>query len=161
MKISLIAAIDNNRTIGIDNQLPWHLPADLMHFKQKTLGKPILMGRLTHESIGRPLPGRTNIILTHQSEYKAPGCAVIHSLDAISTLNLTGAELMVIGGASIYAALIDQADILYLTLVDTSIQGDKYFPPWQPNAWNIQERIQRMPDEKNMYAMTFLTLVRV
>lgn len=160
MIISLIAAMDNNRVIGINNQLPWHLPADLSHFKAKTLKKPILMGRLTHESIGKPLPHRQNIILTRQKNFQASGCTIINSIDEISSLELTDNELMVIGGTSIYQAMLARADIMYLTLVDTEVKGDAYFPNWRSDEWITQEKTYRQADAKNPYDLRFITLGR-
>lgn len=137
-QIALIAALARNRIIGRDNRLPWHLPADLRFFKQTTMGKPLLMGRRTWESIGRPLPGRRMIVLSHDPDYQAPGCTVAHSLD--DALQTAGAvsELMVIGGASLYAQTLPLAERLYLTLVETRLPGDAWFPEWNEQNWRLE-----------------------
>jgi dihydrofolate reductase len=139
MKLSLIVALSANRVIGANQRLPWHLPADLKRFKALTWGKPILMGRKTHESIGRPLPGRHNIILTADPGYQAPGCAVAHSLYEAIALAGNAEELMVIGGATLYETLLPQATRLYLTLIDRDFDGDTYFPAYAPEDWQLVE----------------------
>ena len=141
MRISLIAAMDRNRVIGHDNDLPWHLPADLMWFKKNTLGKPILMGRKTFESIGRPLPGRTNIVLTRDKTFKADGCIVVHDIEeALRTASddvaeVEDGEVVVIGGEQLFELLIDIADLLYLTRIDAEFEGDTFFPHFDPKNW--------------------------
>jgi dihydrofolate reductase len=149
-----------NRVIGRDNQLPWHLPADLKHFKSLTLGKPILMGRKTFESIGRPLPSRTNIILTRASSYAADGCLVAHSVE--EALSLAGGveEVMVIGGAQLYEALLERADRIYLTEVLEDFQGDARFPLLQPGAWQELSREEHPADEANPHPYRFSVLER-
>ena len=137
--LSLIVAMSTNRVIGINNALPWHLPNDLKYFKQVTMGKPIIMGRNTFESIGRPLPGRRNIVITRNPDYQAEGIDVVSSLDAAIQLGediclIDGhEEVMVIGGAQIYELTLPQADRLYITHVDAEIEGDAFFPEvdWQ------------------------------
>lgn len=137
--LSLIVAMSSNRVIGIHNALPWHLPNDLKYFKQVTMGKPIIMGRNTFESIGRPLPGRRNIVITRNPDYQAEGIDVVSSLDAAIQLGediclIDGhEEVMVIGGAQIYELALPQADRLYITHVDANIEGDAFFPEvdWQ------------------------------
>lgn len=133
-QFALIAALARNRVIGRDNRLPWRLPADLRFFKQTTMGKPLLMGRRTWESIGRPLPGRRMIVLSRDPGYQAPGGAVARSLD--EALDLAGAvsEIMVIGGAILYQQTLPQAERLYLTRVEADVPGDAWFPEW--NEWN-------------------------
>ena len=116
MKLSIIVAAAANGVIGRDNQLPWRLPADLRHFKQTTMGKPILMGRKTWESIGRPLPGRTNIVITRDSDYAAAGCVVVNSIDAALLAAGSQDEIMVIGGAELYRQVLPRTDTIYLTL---------------------------------------------
>jgi dihydrofolate reductase len=128
MKLSLIVAMSSNRVIGVDNRLPWHFSADLQRFKRITMGKPILMGRHTHESIGRPLPGRHNIVLTADPEYRVPGCTVVHSLEAAFEAAGAEPELMVIGGSTLYERLLPAAGRLYLTLIEREFTGDTYFP---------------------------------
>ena len=133
--LTLIAALAHNRVIGRDNRLPWRLPADLRFFKQTTMGKPLLMGRRTWESIGRPLPGRRMIVLTGHPGYSAPGCTVAHSLDEALTLAGAVAEIMVIGGAALYAQTLPLATRLYLTVVEADIPGDVWFPEWNQRGW--------------------------
>lgn len=164
MKLSLIAAMDVNRVIGVDNTLPWHLPADLKHFKSVTMGKPILMGRKTYESIGKPLPGRENIVLSRQSDFLAQGCKVVQSLEAALAYadnELHADELMVIGGAQLYEAMLAVADRLYLTEVDTSVKGDAYFPEINRCEWTETDWQEHTADEKNAYNYNFLTLERI
>ena len=128
MKISIIVAMADKRVIGHDNRLPWHLPADLKHFKATTMGKPIIMGRKTWESIGRPLPGRTNIVVTRDPRYTADGCVVVHSIDAALQACSGNEEVMVIGGAEFYRQVLPEASTLYLTLVHDEFEGDALFP---------------------------------
>lgn len=135
--LTLIAALTRNRVIGRDQRLPWRLPADLRFFKQTTMGKPLLMGRRTWESIGRPLPGRWMMVLTGQPGYSAPGCTVAHSLEEALTLAGAVPELMVIGGATLYAQTLPLAARLYLTVVDAEIPGDAWFPEWEPQEWRL------------------------
>jgi dihydrofolate reductase len=133
MRISLIVARADNGVIGVDNQLPWHLPCDLKYFKQVTMGKPVVMGRKTFESIGRPLPGRTNVVITRNSDWSAPGVRVVGSLaDALklatAQADLDGAdEVMIIGGATLYREAIEQVDRMYVTQVHASPDGDAFF----------------------------------
>jgi dihydrofolate reductase len=161
MKISLVVAMADNRVIGRDNRLPWHLPADLKHFKQVTVGKPILMGRKTHESIGRPLPDRTNIVVTRDRSYTAPGCVVVHSIE--SALRAAGAheEAMVIGGTDFYWQLLPKADCIYLTLVHAEFEGDALFPELKESEWREVERTDCEPDEKNPWRYSFVRLERL
>ncbi len=161
MIISLISAMGRNRVIGINNTLPWRLPADLMHFKQITLGKPVLMGRKTHESIGKPLPGRINIILSSDHHYQAPGCMVVHSIEAALAAADGHAEVMVIGGASFYQQLLPRADRLHLTLIDEDFNGDAWFPEIQDSQWQEVARVDHGPDDANPYHYRFLTLQRI
>ena len=160
MKLSLIAAMADNRVIGHENRLPWHLPADLQHFKAITLGKPVLMGRKTWESIGRPLPGRTNIVITRDTGYVAEGCVVAHSLEEAVRAAGEAAEVMVIGGAQLYRQALPLADTLYLTLVHAEIRGDTRFPAWQPGEWRETARIDHEADDRNPHAYSFITLER-
>ncbi len=161
MKISIIVAMSVNRVIGRDNKLPWHLPADLKHFKQVTLGKPVLMGRKTWESIGRPLPGRTNIVITRDENLEAPGCVVVHSID--SALQTAGQqdEIMVIGGAEFYRQVLPRTDTLYLTRVHGEFEGDTFFPELDERAWREVERVDHEADDKNPHAYSFIRLDRV
>ena len=156
--ISLIAAMASNRVIGINNTLPWHLPADFKHFKSITMGKPILMGRKTYESIGRPLPGRTNIIITHNRSYTAEGCQVVNSIDDALALAHNAAEVMVIGGASFYQQTLPLAQRIYLTIIHHPFNGDAYFMKLDDAVWHQTERLDCEPDEKNRYPYSFVTL---
>ncbi|MDS4041450.1 MAG: type 3 dihydrofolate reductase [Candidatus Competibacter sp.] len=133
--LALIAALARNRIIGRDNRLPWHLPADLRFFKRTTMGKPLLMGRRTWESIGRPLPGRRMIVLSRDPAYRAPGCVVARSLDEVWEIAGTVPEIMVIGGASLYAQTLPLAECMYLTFVDADVPGDAWFPDWDAQEW--------------------------
>lgn len=135
--LALIAALARNRVIGRDNRLPWHLPADLRFFKQTTLGKPLLMGRRTWESIGRPLPGRRMIVLSRDPAYQAPGCTVVRSLEEALTVADADAEVMVIGGASLYMQTLPLAARLYLTRVAAEVPGDTWFPEWDAQDWQL------------------------
>ena len=146
MKLALIAAVARNGVVGRNNQLPWHIPADLQYFKKITMGKPIVMGRLTYESIGRPLPERTNIVVTRDHSYQPKGVEVVHSLeDALAlggSLLFEGGELMVIGGAQIYTEVLPLADVLYLTEVDAEVEGDAFFPEVDWADWEQVSRCQ-------------------
>lgn len=160
--ISLIAAMAENRVIGIDNKLPWKLPADMKWFRDITLGKPIVMGRKTFESFGaKPLPQRTNIVVTADKNYRADGAVVAHSID--EALRAAGAapEVMIIGGASFYAQLLPRANRIYLTVVHHDFNGDAWFPEFDRSAWRESRRIELSADEKNAYNCSFLVLERV
>jgi len=160
MILSLIVAMAQNRVIGRNNRLPWHLPADLKWFKQITLGKPILMGRKTHESIGRPLPGRTNIVITRRHDYPAEGCIVAHSLAEAVTAAGTAEEIIVIGGASLYAQVLPWAARIYLTLVQAEPAGDTWFPALDPQDWQEVWREDHPADARHAYPYSFLRLER-
>lgn len=142
MEIALICALADNRVIGRDNQLPWRLPADLRHFKQVTMGKPVVMGRRTYESIGKPLPGRTNIVLTRAGDFAPEGVLVAHDFDqAIAHAEQLGAEqCMIIGGAEIYALALPLAKRLYLTHVHADVDGDAHFPSVMWGDWREVKR---------------------
>ena len=135
--LTLIAALDCNRVIGRDGRLPWHLPADLRFFKQVTMGKPLLMGRRTWESIGRPLPGRDMIVLSQNPAYRAHGITVVHSLDQALEVAAAAPEIMVIGGAVLFAQTLPLAERMYLTQVEAEIPGDVWFPDWDPQPWRL------------------------
>lgn len=141
--------------IGVDNTLPWRLPADLRHFRQLTTGHHVIMGRRNYESIGRPLPERINIVVTRNSAYQAPGCRVRHSLE--EALDDTGddPEVFVIGGAEIYRQALPRADRIYLTLVHAQVPGDTYFPEFDRGEWKEVRRTRHEADEKNPYACSF------
>lgn len=135
MKIAMIAAMANNRVIGKDNQMPWHLPEDLRHFKAMTLGKPVVMGRKTYESIGRPLPGRHNIVISRQVGLTIEGVTCVDSFDAALQVAGDGDELVIIGGGQLYQALLPRADKLYLTEINLDVEGDTFFPDWDDGSW--------------------------
>ena len=161
MIISMIAAMANNRVIGLDNKMPWHLPADLQHFKKVTTGKPVIMGRKTFESIGRPLPGRRNIIITRNSEYTAQGIEVVTTPDAALELVATTEEVMIIGGGNIYEQFLPKAERLYLTFIDLDVKGDTQFPDYNKVAnWYVKEEQENHPDDKNLSSYKFVTLYK-
>ncbi len=166
MKIAMIAAMAKGRVIGADNGMPWHLPADLKHFKQVTMGKPVIMGRKTYESIGRALPGRTNIVVSSQPDYALDDAIVVTSpeeaLNVATTSPDAGEEVMVIGGGKIYETYLPSAQTLYLTFIDLDVEGDTCFPDYEAAAtWKEVEHQDNEPDERNPHAYTFTTLQRV
>lgn len=158
--ISFIVAMSENRVIGRDNGLPWKLPADLRHFKRTTMGKSVLMGRRTFESIGRALPGRRNIVVSATQGFEAPGCETATSIDQALALVAGDAEIMVIGGASFYEQLLPKADRIYLTLVHATLEGDAWFPPLDPGQWREIRREDHAADERNDYPYSFLVYER-
>ncbi len=159
-QLALIWGQDRNGLIGRANALPWHLPADMAWFKKQTMGKPILMGRKTYASIGRPLPGRTNLILSRQPDLQIDGCRVVHSIDEAHAAVPEADEIMVMGGAEIYALLLKLADRLYLTEIDAAFEGDAWFPPFDRSSWREIFCETHAPDEKNLYPYTFTILER-
>ena len=152
--ISLIWAMDNNRLIGANNQMPWHLPADMAWFRKHTLGKPVLMGRKTFESLGKPLPQRHNIILSRQQDLHIEGCEVVHSFDDVVPM-FKDKELMVMGGAEVYNLALPYADKLYCTQIDHAFEGDAWFPDMDMSSWQRTHQEKHAPDEKNTYAYRF------
>ena len=162
MIISIIVAMAKNRVIGNKNALPWRLPADMEHFRQLTVGKPVIMGQKTFESIGKPLPGRTNIVLTLDENFQAPGCIIAHSVDeALQTAKKKGTgEVMVAGGASVYRQFLPLTNKMYLTLINKDFEGDAYFPEFDEKDWEETERIENKPDKDNHYQYNFITLER-
>jgi dihydrofolate reductase len=155
MKVSIIVAMTPDRVIGRNGTMPWHMPADLKHFKALTVGKPIIMGRKTFESLGRILPGRRHIVISRRQNYKAPGAQVVASLDAALKAATGADEAFVIGGAEIYREALPRADRLYITLIDADIEGDTQFPAFDKNDWQEVECIKRMADEGNSYPLSF------
>ena len=153
--ITLIVAVADNGVIGRGNALPWHLPDDLKRFKRLTLGKPIVMGRKTFESIGKPLPGRQNIVVTRDTNYRRDGVTVVHDADA--ALRAAGAvpEIMVIGGAELFRTLLPRAGRLLLTRVHGNIDGDVVWPALDERAWRVVERESHSADERHAWPMTF------
>lgn len=160
MFISAIFAMSENRVIGKDHQLPWHLPADLKHFKKITLGKPILMGRNTYESIGRPLPGRCNVVITRESDYQAPGCVIVNSIEQALAVTRNNAEIVVIGGALLYEAMLPLVQRLYMTIIHHAFDGDTFFPTLNQDDWQEIERIDHAQDSDNPYSYSFFILDR-
>lgn len=158
--LSIICAMDQNRLIGNHNELPWQLPADLAFFKKTTMNKPILMGRKTYESIGRPLPGRRNIIITRDPTIQVEGCETVQSIDSALALVNDQPEAMLIGGASLYLQTIDLADSLYITKIDGVFEGDAWFPAIDPHHWIETWREDHQPDESNHYAYSFVKYFR-
>lgn len=154
--ISIIVAMANNRVIGKENKMPWHLPADLQHFKKVTLGKPIIMGRKTYESIGRPLPGRLNIVISRNSEYILEGCETVTSVASAYELVKNEKEVFIIGGGRLYNELINQADKLYLTFIDLNVEGDTLFPDYEKLNLKELSRQKHHKDEKNPYDYEFV-----
>jgi dihydrofolate reductase len=160
MRISVIAALAENRVIGNRNMLPWRLPADLKHFRQMTTGCPVVMGRRSFESIGRPLPQRTNIVVTRQSDFRAPGCLIVHSLESAFAACHAAADVFVMGGAEIYAQTVDRAHRLCLTLVHTVVAGDTFFPSIDWAAWRETARSRHEADERHACPFSFVTFER-
>lgn len=161
MKKSLIVAMANNRVIGLNNQMPWHLSADLKKFKNITMGSPILMGRKTYESIGRPLPGRTNIILSRNQQYLQAGCRVFNDLETALQEGCEKAnEIFIIGGSDLYEATLPIADRIYLTIINQEFQGDAYFPDIDFSAWSEVERVDINDDPDVAFSYSFLQFER-
>nr|WP_247664726.1 type 3 dihydrofolate reductase [Pseudoalteromonas sp. MMG010] len=155
----MIAAMANNRVIGLDNEMPWHLPADLQHFKKVTTGKPVIMGRKTFESIGRPLPNRRNIIITRNSEYQSEGIETVSSPEAALELVFDVEEIMIIGGGNIYQQFLPIADRLYLTLIDLEVAGDTQFPEYMTVAnWKTLDEQQVTSNNDTLPSYKFVTL---
>ena len=159
-KLSLIVAMDNNRLIGVDNGLPWHLPEDLAFFKRTTMGKPILMGRKTHQSIGRPLPGRRNIVISRNSAFRAEGCELASSLDEAMDMVSDTEEAMLIGGASLYEQALPRVSSMYVTRIDHEFSGDAWFPDFDENDWRVDFRENFESDHKHKYKFSFIKYVR-
>ena len=157
--ITLVAAMGRNRAIGLDGALPWRLPRELKHFRDTTMGKAIVMGRLTWESIGRALPGRQNIVVSRDPAFAAPGCEAVASLEQ-AVAAATGDEVMVIGGGQLYAAALPYADRMVLTLVDCAPQADTWFPAWDEGAWREVAARDEAADADNPFAYRVVELVR-
>lgn len=162
MQIILVAAHAQNRVIGKDNELVWRLPKDFKHFKELTLGHPIIMGRKTFESLGKPLPGRTSIIVTRDIQYQQEGCIVVYSLgEGIEEARKLDNEIYIIGGAQIYKQALPIANRMYLTEVKASPEGDTYFPEFSTKDWKETARTSFPKDEKHDYAFDFVTWEKV
>jgi dihydrofolate reductase len=160
MQLSIIVAMNKNQVIGKDGALPWHISSDLKNFKKITMGKPILMGRKTHESIGKPLPGRENIILTENKDYFSEGCVVKNTLDEALLYCEKVPEVMVMGGATLYEQTLNKAEKLYITEVVTSVDGDIFFPEYDRSQWLEISRDSFKADENNEYDYSFTVLER-
>jgi dihydrofolate reductase len=166
LQIALIAALANNGVVGRDNQLPWHLPGDLPYFRRITMGKPVVMGRKTWDSIGRPLPGRTNIVISRQPDLELEGARVVDTVAAALALAEAVAEidgvteLMVIGGAQIYALALPLAQRLYLTEVHAEVTGDARFPDWERSQWLEISRDRHSARDSNPYDYSFVVYER-
>ena len=159
-RLELVVAVARNGLIGRGNGLPWHLPDDLKHFKRLTLGHPILMGRRTWDSIGRPLPGRRNLVLTRHLDFRAEGAEVVHSLEEALAATAAAPTLMVIGGAEIYRLCLAQARVLHLTEVAAEPAGDAYLPPFERGEWRELTREPHPADARHEFAFAFVTLER-
>lgn len=157
---TLVVAMARNRVIGRDNQLPWRLPDEIAYFKHVTMGHPVIMGRRTYESIGKPLPGRRNIVVTHDRGYQAPGCTVVGSLDAAWKAAGHAEEACVIGGTSLFRESLPIADRIHLTLVDADVPGDTYFPEFDRGEWREKEVARHAADERHAYPFRILLLER-
>ena len=161
MLVSMIAAMDKNRLIGNGPHIPWQMPVDRRHFRDMTVGKPVVMGRKTFETLKRPLGKRHNIILTRNTAYKVPkGCSVAHSVADVLELCKEAEELMICGGAPIYKAFLPHANRLYLTQIHATFEGDVYFPEFDITVWEEVKRIDGEPDERNPHPYSFLFLER-
>jgi dihydrofolate reductase len=161
--ISMVVAATENDVIGRDNGMPWHLPDDLKYFKARTMGKPMLMGRKTFDSIGKPLPGRTSLVLTRDPTWRAEGVVVVRSLDdaLAHATRANSAELCVIGGAEVFRLAWPHAKRLFLTRIHANIPGDTFFPRIDPAEWREVERTEHLADARHAYAMSFVTLDRL
>lgn len=159
--LSIIAALSDNRMIGRDNKLPWHLPADLAHFKRITMGKPIIMGRKTWESLPGLLPHRTHVVVTRDRDYVAEGASVVHSIAEAVGLVADVDELFVVGGANIYAQTLPLASTMYLTQVHQTIDGDTRFPDYEAGEWREMSRQRYSSDTRNAYDYSFVEMCRV
>jgi dihydrofolate reductase len=159
--ISLIVAVSTNNVIGVQGDLPWRLLSDLKRFKALTMGKPIVMGRLTYESIGRPLPGRRNIVITRQREFVAEGCDVVRSIDEAIRVAGAADEIMIIGGGDIYRQFLPRAGRIYLTRVQADIDGDAFFPELAADEWREASSEHHSADESNEFDVGFTRLDRL
>jgi dihydrofolate reductase len=161
MRINAVVAMAENRVIGNHNKLPWHMPADLQHFKALTSGKPIIMGRKTYESIGRPLPDRCNIVISHNTAFQAAGCVVVHSVDAALAAADYSDDIFIIGGALLYEHMLPRIERIYMTVINGDFAGDAYFPPLPATEWVVSEDVLHQADAKNPHDYRFITYDRV
>jgi dihydrofolate reductase len=158
--ISMIFAIGKNNALGYKNKMPWHLPADLAYFKKITLGQPVIMGRKTFESLGKPLPGRTNIVITRNKDFSHEGCIVIDSINMAKEL-VKDKEAFIIGGAEIYKAFLPIADKMYITEIDSEFEADVFFPEIDYSKWKLVSNEPGITDERNPYNFKFLVYQRI
>lgn len=159
-RLILIAAVAKNLAIGLRGRMPWHLPDDLRHFKRVTLGKPVVMGRKTWEAIGKPLPGRQNIVISRNRDYRAKGCEVTCSLDAALGV-AEGAELMIIGGGDLYRLALPDAQRMVLTIVDCTPEADTWFPRWSESAWELAGSEHHPADDHHAFSFEIQEWLRV
>jgi dihydrofolate reductase len=166
-KFSIVVAMADQGVIGYKNATPWHMPKDLQRFRQLTIGKPIIMGRKTYESIGRALPGRMNIVMTTQKNFTAKECFIAHSLDQAVELAVSSEkyqevqEIMIIGGASIYEQFLPRCENFYLTVIHNKFLGDTFFPAWDRSQWQVITRESYEADNKNPYAYEFINMKKI
>ncbi len=158
--LSIIAALSDNYVIGSNHELPWHLPKDFQRLKEITIGKTIIMGRATYESIGKPLPKRRNIIITRQTGYQVDGAEVVHSLKEALTLVKDEDEAIIFGGAQIYKLAFAYCDRMYLTIVHTNMDGDAHFPRWSEQEWHAVSSEHHAADEKHAFSFSFYVYER-
>ena len=156
--INIIVAMANNRTIGLGNKMPWHLPADLKHFKSITMDHPIIMGRKTYQSIGKALPGRRNIVVSRDPAYQLEDAEVVRDLEQAVAICGDVSDVMIIGGATIYEQMLPKAHRLYLTFINLDVKGDTYFPDWKAYGFREVASESHQPDDKNPYSYRFVTL---
>ena len=160
MKISLIVAMAGNRAIGINGRMPWHLSADLKHFKKITLGSPVIMGRKTFDAIGRPLPGRDNVVVSRNADYHCPGARVFGDIETALQACQDRDEVFIIGGATLYQAMLPAADYLYLTLIHKDFAGDTFFPDFDASMWREIDRTDIDDDASVDFSYSFIKLAR-
>lgn len=159
--LSIIVAVADNGVIGSGNQLPWRLPDDLKRFKALSLGKPIVMGRKTFDSIGRPLPGRLNVVISRQPGLEIPGCTVVTSIDEAIAAAQPAPEIVIVGGADIYRQVLPQVQVIHLTRVHANVDGDVLFPKLEEQEWREVAKEYHPADQRHAHAFTFSTLERV
>ena len=161
MNLTLIAAMAKNRVIGKDNDLIWHFPEDLKHFKSLTSGHHVIMGRKTFESVGRPLPKRVNIIITRQKDYLAEGCKIAGSLEEALAMVKNDDQPFIVGGAEIYKQSLDFANTIELTLIEAEYEGDTFFPEFDPSIWKLARGEKKEADDKHAHPYEFLTYKKI
>lgn len=160
MNCSIVVAVAENGVIGNGNQLPWHLPDDLRRFKELTMGKPMVMGRKTYESIGRPLPGRTSIVVTRQQDLRIDGCIVVNSLAAALDASGEAPEVVIIGGAELFRHALPSVDLIHLTRVHASVPGDTFFPELDPQQWTEVTLARHAADDRHAHAFSCIEMAR-